>query len=139
MFYTFNDIIALGAPDSSLDAVVTRNAARLGLKVTPDPEPDLLFFLRADQYSFVRHECLRSLSPKGKRLRIGRREEVYGAMGGDPLPRSVGRHESATELERRRRIHANRFTGAIRYRARSAASQAEAWGFFSGENFWAGK
>src|ERR1700686_1280165 len=52
--YTFNDIIALGAPDSSLDAVVARNAARLGLKVTPDPEPDQHYFVRADQYSFVR-------------------------------------------------------------------------------------
>ena len=54
VFYTFNDIIALGAPDSSLDAVVARNAARLGLKVTPDPEPDQNYFVRADQYSFVR-------------------------------------------------------------------------------------
>jgi Zn-dependent M28 family amino/carboxypeptidase len=54
VFYTFNDIFALGAPDSSLEAVVARNAARLGLKVTPDPEPDQHYFVRADQYSFVR-------------------------------------------------------------------------------------
>ncbi len=54
VFYTFNDIVALGAPDSSLDAVVARNAARLALKVTPDPEPDQHYFVRADQYSFVR-------------------------------------------------------------------------------------
>jgi hypothetical protein len=54
VFYTFNDIIALGAPDSSLDTVVARNAAHLGLKVTPDPEPDQHYFVRADQYSFVR-------------------------------------------------------------------------------------
>jgi len=52
--YTFNDIVALGAPDSSLDVVVARNASRLGLKVTPDPEPDQHYFVRADQYSFVR-------------------------------------------------------------------------------------
>jgi Zn-dependent M28 family amino/carboxypeptidase len=54
VFYTFNDVIALGANDSSLEAVVARNAARLGLKVTPDPEPDQHYFVRADQYSFVR-------------------------------------------------------------------------------------
>ena len=54
VFYTFKDIIALGAPDSTLDAVVTRNAARVGLKVSPDPEPEQNFFIRADQYSFVR-------------------------------------------------------------------------------------
>jgi peptidase M28-like protein len=54
VFYTFNDIIAFGATDSTLDAVVQRNAARLGLKVSPDPEPSQHFFVRADQYSFVR-------------------------------------------------------------------------------------
>lgn len=54
LFYTFNDIVALGAPDSTLDAVVERNADRLGLKVSPDPEPDQHYFVRADQYSFVR-------------------------------------------------------------------------------------
>ncbi|HKN61309.1 MAG TPA: M28 family peptidase, partial [Candidatus Acidoferrales bacterium] len=31
-----------------------RNAARLGLKVSPDPAPEQAFFVRADQYSFVR-------------------------------------------------------------------------------------
>jgi len=54
LFYTFNDIVALGAPDSSLDAVVKRTAARLGLKVSPDPEPEQNYFIRSDQYSFVR-------------------------------------------------------------------------------------
>jgi hypothetical protein len=54
LFYTFNDIVPLGATDSTLDAVVQRNAARLGLKVSPDPEPDQHYFVRADQYSFVR-------------------------------------------------------------------------------------
>lgn len=52
--YAFNDIIALGASDSTLDAVVRRNAQRLGLKVSPDPDPDQHYFIRADQYSFVR-------------------------------------------------------------------------------------
>jgi len=54
MFYAFKDVVPLGAPDSTLDAVVQRNAARLGLKVSPDPEPDQNYFIRADQYSFVR-------------------------------------------------------------------------------------
>ena len=54
LFYTFSDIVPLGATDSTLDAVVQRNAARLGLKVSPDPEPDQHYFIRADQYSFVR-------------------------------------------------------------------------------------
>ena len=54
VFYKFNDIVPLGAGDSTLDTVVRRDAARLGLKVSPDPEPDQHFFIRADQYSFVR-------------------------------------------------------------------------------------
>jgi hypothetical protein len=54
VFYTFNDIVPLGAPDSTLDAVVQRNAARLELKVSPDPNPEQHYFVRADQYSFVR-------------------------------------------------------------------------------------
>ena len=54
VFYTFNDIVPLGATDSTLDEVVRREAARLGLKVSPDPEPEQNFFIRADQYSFVR-------------------------------------------------------------------------------------
>jgi hypothetical protein len=54
VFYTFKDIIPLGAPDSSLDAVVRRDAELLGLEVSPDPEPAQNFFVRADQYSFVR-------------------------------------------------------------------------------------
>jgi hypothetical protein len=54
VFYTFKDIVPLGATDSTLEAVVQRNAARLGLKVSPDPAPEQAFFVRADQYSFVR-------------------------------------------------------------------------------------
>jgi hypothetical protein len=52
--YTFKDIVPLGATDSTLDAVVQRDAALLGLKVSPDPEPEQNSFVRADQYSFVR-------------------------------------------------------------------------------------
>lgn len=54
LFYTFRDLVAFGATDSTLDGVVQRNAARLGLKVSPDPDPEQHYFVRADQYSFVR-------------------------------------------------------------------------------------
>ena len=54
VFYTFKDIVPLGAPDSTLEPVAQRDAAALGLKVSPDPEPDQNYFVRADQYSFVR-------------------------------------------------------------------------------------
>jgi len=54
MFYTFRDIIALGSDDSSLGRVVQRAATRLDLSVSPDPQPEQLYFVRSDQYSFVR-------------------------------------------------------------------------------------
>ena len=54
VFYTFKDIVALGGPDSTLDAVAKHDAELLGLKISPDPEPDQNYFVRADQYSFVR-------------------------------------------------------------------------------------
>ena len=54
LFYTFKDIVAYGATDSTLERVVERDAARLSLKVSPDPEPEQLYFIRSDQYSFVR-------------------------------------------------------------------------------------
>jgi Zn-dependent M28 family amino/carboxypeptidase len=43
-----------GAADSTLERMVERVASSLGLKVSPDPEPEQLFFTRSDQYSFVR-------------------------------------------------------------------------------------
>jgi hypothetical protein len=52
--FKFKDIIAYGAKDSSLGATVQLEAARLRLKVSPDPEPEQVYFIRSDQYSFVR-------------------------------------------------------------------------------------
>ena len=115
VFYTFNDIIALGAPDSSLDAVVARNAARLGLKVTSDPEPAQHYFVRADQYSFVRQGVPSVFISEGEEAKDPAVDgkKFTEQMDRDPLPRSVGRYESATELRRRSAIHANRFPGGI--------------------------
>jgi hypothetical protein len=52
--YAFKDIIPRGAPDSTLGQVVRREASRLGLKVSPDPQPEQGYFTRSDQYSFVK-------------------------------------------------------------------------------------
>jgi len=54
VFYTFKDIVPMGAEHTSLNEVVTRNAARLGLAVSPDPMPEQVGFIRSDHYSFVR-------------------------------------------------------------------------------------
>ena len=54
VFYTFDEIVALGGPSSSLGNLVERDAPLLGLKMIPDPQPEQLGFVRNDEYSFVR-------------------------------------------------------------------------------------
>jgi Zn-dependent M28 family amino/carboxypeptidase len=54
LFYDFKDIVALGADHSSLDHQVRDVARRMGLEVSPDPIPEENFFIRSDQYSFVK-------------------------------------------------------------------------------------
>ena len=54
VFYTFDEIVALGGPSSSLGALVERDATLLGLKMIPDPQPEQFGFVRNDEYSFVR-------------------------------------------------------------------------------------
>ena len=54
LFYDFRDIVPLGAEHSSLMNEVTQAAQHFGLEVSPDPLPEEVFFIRSDQYSFVR-------------------------------------------------------------------------------------
>jgi len=54
VFYTFDEVVALGGPSSSLNGVIERDATLLGLKLIPDPQPEQLGFVRNDEYSFVR-------------------------------------------------------------------------------------
>lgn len=54
LFYDFKDIVALGADHSSLNRQVEDVAHHLGLEVSPDPMPEENFFVRSDQYSFVK-------------------------------------------------------------------------------------
>ena len=54
ILYPFREISALGAEHSTLDSTVARVARRMGVTVAPDPFPQEAFFIRSDQYSFVR-------------------------------------------------------------------------------------
>jgi hypothetical protein len=53
-WWTPHDVVALGAEHSSLDRDVRAAAGALGLAVSPDPNPEEVFFVRSDQYSFVK-------------------------------------------------------------------------------------
>jgi Zn-dependent M28 family amino/carboxypeptidase len=52
--YDFKDIVPIGAEHSSLEAVINDVAAHFGIGVTPDPSPETVYFIRSDQFSFVR-------------------------------------------------------------------------------------
>jgi hypothetical protein len=47
------DVVALGTDESSLGADVER-AGALGLQVSPDPEPGESYFVRSDNFNFVK-------------------------------------------------------------------------------------
>ncbi|HET6362121.1 MAG TPA: M28 family metallopeptidase [Gemmatimonadota bacterium] len=48
------DVVIHGAEHSTLGAIAEAAASRLDLEVTPDPVPEQMFFVRSDQYSFVK-------------------------------------------------------------------------------------
>lgn len=52
--YDFTDVVALGAEHSTVGASVARGAAQMGVKLSPDPEPEQNNFVRSDHYSFVK-------------------------------------------------------------------------------------
>jgi hypothetical protein len=54
ILYPLRDIVVLGAEHTTLDSTVARVATRMGVTVSPDPFPQEVFFVRSDQYSFVR-------------------------------------------------------------------------------------
>lgn len=52
--YPFEDSVVLGYEHSTLRQHVDEAAAKLALKISPDPAPQENSFVRSDQYSFVR-------------------------------------------------------------------------------------
>ena len=49
------DIVAVGAEHSSLGQVAAVAARATGFRLSPDPAPEQVIFIRSDQYSFVQH------------------------------------------------------------------------------------
>ena len=52
--YAFEDVTAFGAEHSTLGPIVARAAARMNVRVSPDPLPEEGLFTRSDHYPFVR-------------------------------------------------------------------------------------
>jgi hypothetical protein len=53
--FPLKDIVALGAEHSSLNDDVVAAAKRTGFEVSPDPFPEENYFVRSDQFPFIRH------------------------------------------------------------------------------------
>lgn len=49
-----DDIIAMGAERSTIQEVVEKVAAEMGLEISPDPFPERGYFFRSDQFSLVK-------------------------------------------------------------------------------------
>jgi hypothetical protein len=54
ILYPMRQVVPMGAEHSTLDAAVTRAASQMNIGLAPDPFPEEVFFVRSDQYSFVR-------------------------------------------------------------------------------------
>lgn len=54
LLWPIEGVVARGSEHSTLIAAVREAAARLNLDVSPDPFPHQVFFIRSDQYSFVK-------------------------------------------------------------------------------------
>jgi Zn-dependent M28 family amino/carboxypeptidase len=54
ILYPLRQMVPMGAEHSTLGATVERAANRMGIELAPDPFPEEVFFVRSDQYSFVR-------------------------------------------------------------------------------------
>ncbi len=87
LLYPLRDIVALGAEHSSLGEDVSAAARQMGYEVSPDPMPEQVFFIRSDQYSFVRQgvpavaisDGLKSADPKmnGERITTSWLTSIY--------------------------------------------------------------
>ena len=51
--HPLKSVVPLGLEESTLRAPFDKVAARLGLEIRPDPEPQRALFVRSDQYSFI--------------------------------------------------------------------------------------
>jgi Zn-dependent M28 family amino/carboxypeptidase len=54
LLWPIADVTARGSEHSTLGAAVSETASRMNFEVSPDPFPELVLFIRSDQYTFVK-------------------------------------------------------------------------------------
>jgi Zn-dependent M28 family amino/carboxypeptidase len=53
--FDYRAVVMQGADHSSLGRIAAQAAGRMGVMLEPDPEPEQQYFVRSDQYSFVKY------------------------------------------------------------------------------------
>jgi hypothetical protein len=92
MLQRVRDLVAYGEEHSTLGSLLRREAARLSFRVSPDPEPHEVVFIRSDHWPFVRRGvpalfvCTGLLGPDGRPSEVVPRwmEDVYHSPEDDP-------------------------------------------------------
>jgi Zn-dependent M28 family amino/carboxypeptidase len=111
--YPLHDVVGFGADDSTLGDDVREVAAKSGVKLVPDPEPDHLVFVRSDQYNFVRKgtpAIMLQMSPAAGTPQEATRKEWfsqrYHAQADDlDQPVDLGAAEAYTKLVYQLAVH----------------------------------
>jgi hypothetical protein len=115
LLYDFKDIVAFGEEHSSLGKLVRRAAASLDLEVSPDPMPEEVFFIRSDQYSFVRQGVPSIFVGEGFKARKpgvdGKKNDA--GVGNQALPHPQRRYVSTARLWSCRALHSAAISNRI--------------------------
>ena len=112
-----SDFVAFGAEHSSLGSAARSAASAQGMKLSPDPMPAEVVFVRSDQFSFVRHGIpalmLHSgLQPRDATIDLGTmRAEFFASDYHQPsddlsLPMDYGSAADLARLHLRILLHA---------------------------------
>jgi len=54
LLYDFTDVVAYGGSHSTLEGVLQKAGAAMGVKLSPDPMPEQAIFVRSDHYALVK-------------------------------------------------------------------------------------
>ena len=131
LLYSFTDVIAFGADRSTLGALVASAVAPMGVRLSPDPMPEMGIFTRSDHYMFVKQGVpsvylLTGYANGGEQAWFDFRSNVYHTVN-DDLNQPIDWNAGARFAEVNYRIT----------RAMADADQAPRWieGDFFGDTF----
>lgn len=131
LLYPFTDLVAFGADRSTLGPLVAAAVAPMGLRLSPDPMPEMGIFTRSDHYMFVKQGVpavylVTGYANGGEQAWLAFGEQVYHNVN-DDLNQPIDWEAGARFAEANYRVT----------RAMADADQAPRWleGDFFGDTF----